>query len=157
MKIEVTRSARRRKTVQARMVDGVLQVAIPGHMSASEEDHWVGVMRAKFERRQDTAKVNLEDRGRELSAAFELPEPSEISWSDRQKTLWGSCTPSTGRVRIASRVAAYPEWVLDYVIIHELAHLVESDHGTAFWDLVARYPMAERARGYLQAKNDAAS
>lgn len=137
------------------MVDGVLRVAIPGHMTSSEEDHWVGVMRAKFERQQDTAKVDLQERARQLSAAFELPAPSEIVWSERQKTLWGSCTPSTGRVRIASRVAAYPDWVLDYVIVHELAHLVESDHGPAFWDLVARYPMSERARGYLQAKNDA--
>lgn len=156
MEVEVTRSARRRKTVQARMVDGVLRVAIPGHMSLSEENHWVGVMRAKFERSRDASAINLDDRAHRLASEHDLPVPAEIAWSERQKTLWGSCTPSSGKVRIATRVAAYPDWVLDYVIVHELAHLAETDHGTAFWELVARYPMAERARGYLQAKTDAA-
>jgi len=156
MKIEVTRSARRRKTVQARVIDGVLRIAIPGHMSVSEEHHWVEVMRAKFDRQQDTAKVNLAARAADLAAVLSLPTPTSIVWSERQRTLWGSCTPSTGAVRIATRVAAYPDWVIDYVIVHELAHLEQSDHSEAFWDLVGRYPLAERARGYLQAKNGAA-
>lgn len=156
MQVEVTRSDRRRKTVQARMVDGVLRVAIPGHMSAHEEDHWVDVMRSKFERQQDTSRFDLVKRAKELSGEYDLPAATEILWSERQKTLWGSCTPSSGRVRIATRVAAYPSWVVDYVIVHELAHLAETDHGKAFWELVAKYPLAERARGYLQAKNDAA-
>ena len=124
-------------------------------MSAREEDHWVGVMRSKFERQQDTDRFDLPTRARELAAEYELPAATEILWSERQKTLWGSCTPSSGRIRIATRVAAYPAWVVDYVIVHELAHLAETDHSKAFWDLVARYPLAERARGYLQAKNDA--
>jgi len=50
-------------------------------------------------------------------------------------------------------VAECPAWVLDYVLIHELAHLIEFNHGPAFDAIVARYPKAERARGYLIAKD----
>ncbi len=156
MEVEVRRSQRRRKTVQARMVDGVLQVAIPDRMSSEEEAHWVEVMRAKFSRARDAADIDLEARAAGLATDHGLTAPREIMWSERQKTLWGSCTPAEGRVRISTRVAAFPDWVIDYVIVHELAHLQVPDHGPAFWDIVARYPLSERARGYLLAKADAA-
>jgi len=156
MEVQVKRSDRRRKTVQARVIDGVLQVAIPGHMSVAEEAHWVEVMRAKFVRGQAAAVIDLTARARGLATQYGLKEPAEVVWSERQKTLWGSCTPSAGRVRIATRVSAFPDWVLDYVLVHELAHLAVPNHSTAFWDLVDRYPLAERARGYLLAKSEAA-
>ena len=152
MNIEVVRSDRRKKTVQAKMVGDVLQIAIPGHMSAADEAHWVEVMRKKMERRLGTGTIDLVGRARSLARRFGLPEPLEIVWSDRQTTLWGSCTPSTGRIRISNRVASFPAWVLDYVVVHELAHLDVPDHSPAFWDLVERYEMTERARGYLIAK-----
>jgi predicted metal-dependent hydrolase len=56
-------------------------------------------------------------------------------------------------IRISSRVAGFPAWVLDYLLVHELAHLVVGDHSPAFWEVVNRYPKAERARGYLIAKS----
>jgi predicted metal-dependent hydrolase len=155
MQVEVKRSHRRHKTVQARMVDGVLEIAIPGRMSAAEEQHWVEVMSARFSRGATAAEIDLAARAAKLASTYGLARPTEIVWSERQKTLWGSCTPATGRVRIATRVAAFPAWVLDYVIVHELAHLTRPDHGADFWELVERYPLSERARGYLLAKNDA--
>ncbi|NND02113.1 MAG: M48 family metallopeptidase [Acidimicrobiia bacterium] len=154
MEVVVRRSARRKKTVQARMVDGVLEVAIPGHMSEAEEEHWVNVMEQRFERQRSTETVDLPGRTKALSKRYDLPMPSSVIWSERQRTLWGSCTPASGRIRIATRVAGYPDWVLDYVLLHELAHLVVPNHSDSFWDLVNRYPKAAQARGYLEAKSD---
>jgi hypothetical protein len=64
---------------------------------------------------------------------------------------WGSCTFTTGAIRIASRAAVLPDWVLDYLLVHELTHLEHSDHGPAFHEMENRYPLAERAKGYLMA------
>ncbi len=75
----------------------------------------------------------------------------EIKWVTNQEKRYGSCTPSTATIRISDRVASLPLWVLDYVLVHELAHLVEANHSARFWKLVAKYPLAERARGYLMA------
>ena len=152
MEVEVVRSTRRRKTIQAHMVGGVLQVAIPAACTAEEEAHWVGVMVKRFERRRSTSAVRLGERAAKLSADHHLPRPASIRWADNQNTLWGSCTPVDRTIRISSRLAEFPRWVLDYVIVHELAHLVVVGHGPAFNALVDRYPLAERARGYLIAK-----
>jgi len=74
---------------------------------------------------------------------------TEIRYVTNQQHRFGSCTPATGVIRISQRVAAMPSWVRDYVIVHELAHLLEPNHGPRFWKLVNRYGRAERARGYL--------
>lgn len=152
MEVEVVRSPRRRKTIQAHMVGEVLQVAIPASCSPEEEAHWVGVMVKRFERRRSTATVDLTERTGWLAAVHDLPVPASIRWVDNQNTLWGSCTMADRTIRISSRLAAMPRWVLDYVIVHELAHLVIAGHGPAFDALVNRYSRAERARGYLIAK-----
>lgn len=154
MKTEVVRSARRKKTIEAKVVDGVLRVYVPASLTAEEEARWVDNMRARMARKVESEQVDLPHRAAELAQTYGLPQPDEIIFSDRQNHRWGSCTPSTRRVRISSRVAAYPSWVVDYVIVHELAHLVHGNHSPAFWDLVGRYPLTERARGYLIAKGD---
>lgn len=153
MEIEIVRSPRRRKTVSARPVDGVLRVSIPATMSKAEEDHWVRRMSERFARQATAASIDLPARARSLAGRFGLPAPDAIRWVDNQTTRWGSCTSSTSTVRISSEVAGFPGWVLDYVIVHEMAHLVEPHHGPAFWELVGRYPLSERARGFLIAKS----
>ena len=152
MNVEVVRSARRRKTVEAWEVGGVLRVAIPACMSRAEEQHWVGEMVRRFERRRSSDHIDLRARVAALARRYELPHPVSVEWSDRQRSLWGSCTPAQRSIRLASRLAREPGWVLDYVIVHELAHLVEAAHGPEFWALVNRYPRTERARGWLMAK-----
>jgi predicted metal-dependent hydrolase len=152
MEVEVVRSPRRRKTVQARQVGDVLRVSIPATMTQAEEAHWVERMRRRFDRVNRSVRVDLSHRTRTLGARYGLPVPETIRWVDNQTRRWGSCTPSAGTVRISTRLSGFPPWVLDYVIVHELAHLVEPAHDAAFWALVARYPRAERARGFLIAK-----
>jgi predicted metal-dependent hydrolase len=149
---EVVRSAKRRKTVQARLVNGVVQVSIPSRMSQAEEEKWVAEMVGRFARRQSTEAVDLAARSEVLAARYGLPQPQSIRWVDNQEWRWGSCTPSERTIRISSRLAGFPGWVVDYVIVHELAHLVVAGHGRDFWELVNRYPKSERARGYLMAK-----
>jgi len=151
--VEVTRSKKRRKTVSARLVGGVLQIALPSWMSKAEEAQWVREMSGRFERKLSAERFRLDERVATLARRFDLTRPDSIRWSDDMRSQWGSCTPSQRTIRISNRLAAFPDWVVDYVIVHELAHLQEHGHGDEFWRLVYRYPKAERAIGYLIAKS----
>jgi predicted metal-dependent hydrolase len=152
VKVEVVRSPRRRKTVQAREVNGVLRVSIPATMTKADEERWVAEMVRRMARRTATDSVDLASRAEYLASRYRLPRPVSIRWVDNQEWRWGSCTPADGAVRISSRLAKEPSWVLDYVIVHELAHLAVPRHGATFWTIVNRYPMTERARGFLIAR-----
>jgi predicted metal-dependent hydrolase len=152
VKVEIVRSPRRRKTVQAREVNGVLRVSIPATMTKADEERWVAEMMRRMQRRTRAGGVDLERRAEHLASKYRLRRPASIRWVENQEWRWGSCTPADGAVRISSRVAAEPSWVLDYVIVHELAHLDVPCHDAAFWRIVNRYPKAERARGFLMAR-----
>ena len=152
-RVDVIRSARRRRTVGAQLVGDLLTITIPSWMSRAEESHWVDTMSARYRRKLSTDRINLRDRATTLARRHELGRPKEISWADDMTSRWGSCTPGTRSIRISSRLAAFPDWVIDYVIVHELAHLDRGDHSPEFWKLVHRYPKAERAIGYLIAKS----
>jgi predicted metal-dependent hydrolase len=149
LRAEVIRSKRRRRTVQAEQVGDTVRISIPALMTKAEEEHWVGVMVRRFERRVAAAQQDLTGRAEALAARYDLPRPASIAWVGNQQRRWGSCTPVDGSIRISDRLARFPTWVLDYVIVHELAHLAEPGHGKAFHALVDRYPKAERARGFL--------
>jgi predicted metal-dependent hydrolase len=149
MDVQVIRSARRRKTVSARQVDGVVRVSIPATMSRADEERWVAEMVRRLDRSAVTRGIDLADRVAALAERYGLPRPQSIRFVDNQELRWGSCTPAEGTIRISSKLATEPAWVLDYVIVHELAHLVVAGHGRRFWDIVDRYPKAERARGWL--------
>ena len=141
-----------KKTVQARVVDGRLQVLVPACLSSDEVEARVAQMRERLRRKLSSHHIDLPARAARLAKAHGLAGPEQITWSDRQEWRWGSCTPSRGTIRISRRLASMPDWVLDYVIVHELAHLEVPGHGADFEALVRRYPRAERARGYLIAK-----
>lgn len=149
--VEIVRSTRRRKTVQAVLGDGVIRVHVPARMSQREIDTYVAELVPKLERRLRSDHIDLEARATALARRFHLPMPTSIAWAANQRRRWGSCQPSSGRIRISEALAGYPPWVLDYVVVHELTHLVHADHSPAFTALVDRYPRAERARGYLLA------
>ncbi|MGY1689953.1 M48 metallopeptidase family protein [Geodermatophilus sp. SYSU D01105] len=156
--VEVRRSARRRRTVTAYRESGRTVVLIPAAFSPAEERRWVAQMVAKLQTREERRRRSLggDDelmaRARALSSAHldGVPQPASVRWVDNQQRRWGSCTPADGTIRLSSRLRAMPEYVVDYVLVHELAHLIEPSHDARFWALVARYPKAERARGFLE-------
>jgi predicted metal-dependent hydrolase len=153
MEVEVVRSRRRRKTVQASKRDGVLRVSIPASMTKAEEEKWVREMVRRVDRRDRAQKPSdLQARASALALRYDLPVPAEVKWVDNQNSRWASCTPLDGTIRLSARAAGFPAWVIDYLLVHEVAHLAESGHGPRFWALVNRYPKSERARGFLIAK-----
>jgi predicted metal-dependent hydrolase len=152
LEVEVIRSAKRRKTVSASIVGGKVVVRMPTYMTKAEEEEYVVTLVARLERQRRSEVVDLPTRARTLALRYGLPEPSSIRFVSNQSQRWGSCTPSTGEIRLSDRIASFPQWVLDAVIVHELAHLVHLGHTPDFWELANRYPKTERAYGFLIAK-----
>ena len=151
MEVEVVRSSKRRKSVSARIVDGRIVIRMPQWMSKAQEAEYVESLVAKLVRQHTAKAVDLTARARELARRYDLPEPTSIRFVSNQSSRWGSCSPSTGDIRVSDRIAGFPGWVLDAVIVHELAHLVEHGHGPEFHALADRYPRQERAHGFLLA------
>lgn len=158
--VEVRRSPRRRRTVAAYREGGRIVVLIPARFSRAEEQEWVRKMVARVEgtptRRGDAA---LARRAAELSARYldGRARPASVRWVPAMRTRWASCTPGERSIRVSQRLQDMPAWVQDYVLVHELAHLIERGHGPRFWRLVERYPRTERARGYLDGVSAAAN
>lgn len=152
LEVEVIRSARRKKTAQARLIGSTVVVRVPARMAGSEVAEMVDHFVSLYDRKRHTTLCELSARAASLAQRYDLPEPAEIRWVSNQNHRWGSCTPTHATIRLSDRLSRFPEWVIDYVIVHELAHLVEPNHSAAFWQLVEQYPLSERARGYLLAK-----
>ncbi len=149
MEIELVRGTRRRKHVEAVLVGDRLRVSFPRWMSLTEAQEVAEELAERMRRRVDPSSIDVAARARRLARQLDLPRPKTVRWSDNMRQRWGSCTPEDGAIRVSSRLAAYPAWVLDYVLAHELAHLRVASHGAAHDALVDRYPLAERARGFL--------
>jgi hypothetical protein len=130
-------------------------VLIPARMSAAEEQRWVAVMLEKLaaqESRRMPGDDELAARAERLSEQYLLGRaaPDTVRWVTNQNSRWGSCTPAEGSIRLSHRLRGMPEYVIDYVLLHELAHLLVPGHGPRFWKLLESYPRTERARGYLE-------
>ena len=156
MEIKIIRSRNRSKTIQARMVQGVMEVRAPAGMSDKELQPHIERLRRRLERKQARKTlddVGLEQRAQELNQQYfdGKLEWNSIRWVTNQNKRYGSCTPADKTIRISHRIASMPAFVRDYIIVHELAHLLEANHGPDFWKLVYQYERTERARGYLMA------
>ncbi len=156
--VEVRRSARRRRTVTAYRENGRTVVLIPAAFSAAEERRWVDQMVAKLQTREERRRRGLASDADILARATTLSGdflggravPASVRWVDNQNRRWGSCTPSERTIRLSSRLRGMPQFVVDYVLVHELAHLIEPSHDERFWVLVRAYPRVERALGFLE-------
>ena len=161
--VEVRRSRRRTRTVSAYRKDtGTVVVLIPDRFTAAEEAQWVQQMLDRLEggaRRKRRTDAELVRRAGALSKQYlqDRAQPESIRWVDNMTTRWASCTPADRSIRVSERLRGMPAWVLDYVLLHELAHLLEPSHNARFWHWVDRFPRAERAKGYLEGVSAAAS
>jgi predicted metal-dependent hydrolase len=156
-RVEVRRSERRKKTISAEIVGDALIVSIPQRMSLADEQEWVQRMTQRMAHRKRRDRLNsdgaLKRRADELGDRYlGGVHVRDIAWVDNQRSRWGSCSPSESSIRLSLELSGYPAWVRDYVLVHELAHLLVPDHSERFWALVNRYPLTERARGFLIAK-----
>ncbi len=160
-RVVVRRSARRKRTVTAYRERDSIVVLIPQRMSKADESRFVSEMVRKVldretRERAPAGDAELTRRAAELADHFLTPvlgyppQPSRVSWVRNQQQRWGSCTPSAGTIRLSHRLQPMPGWVVDYVLLHELAHLVHGAHSAEFWALVDRYPESAKARGYLE-------
>lgn len=153
--VEVRRSARRKRTVSAYRSEGKVIVLIPARFTKAEEETWVRDMIARLDRKQQRGRrsdAQLMARAAELNEEYLQGRsvPSSVRWVENMTTRWGSCTSASGAIRLSHRLRDMPAWVIDYVLLHELAHLLEPSHNKRFWHWVDRYPKAERAKGYLE-------
>ncbi|MGH3485070.1 MAG: M48 metallopeptidase family protein [Nocardioidaceae bacterium] len=153
--VEVRRSKRRRRTVAAYRDGDTVVVMMPARLTKAEEAEWVEIMLGRLERqsrRQAPSDAELARRAENLSKRYldGLARPVSVRWVDDQQARWGSCTIADRTIRLSSRLRGMPAWVVDYVLVHELAHLLVPGHSPDFWEWVNRYPRTERARGYLE-------
>lgn len=169
--VEVRRSVRRRRTVSADLRDGVVVVSIPAHFTAAQERDWVHRMVTKLQSKYQQAArpanglgdVAPEDGLLHRAAALSHEylagrgQPARIGWVTNQNSRWASATPSRKTIRLSHKLQGMPDWVVNYVILHEMAHLIEPSHNRTFWRLLESYPQTESAKAFLAGAAFAAS
>jgi predicted metal-dependent hydrolase len=152
--VEVRRSRRRRRTISAYREGDRIVVLVPAGLTRAQEADWVQTMIAKVEKSEARRRPSDADLVRRATSLSERwldgrAAPLSVRWVDNQRSRWGSCTPADRSIRLSRRLQGMPDWVVDYVLVHELAHLVEPGHNDRFWSLVGHYPHAERAKAWL--------
>ena len=153
--IEVRRSARRKRSIQVRREGAKTIALVPAHVPVAEADEVIARLIERLDRRERRNQVSDDDllaRATALSTAYldRRAVPASVRWVSNQNSRWGSCTTNEKTIRLSDRLIGMPLWVIDYVLIHELAHLLEANHGKKFWALVNAYPQTERAKGFLE-------
>jgi predicted metal-dependent hydrolase len=156
--VQLVRSSKRRRTYKWSLVGGQVRLEVPAGLRSSDETRIVAEVAEQARRRLARAQLPSDQallkRAREL-ASQHVPEAVDrlrsVAWSDRQAKRWGSCSGDTGDIRLSSRLRGLPNYVLEAVLLHEIAHLLEPNHSSRFQSLANRYPLAERARGFLEA------
>jgi predicted metal-dependent hydrolase len=156
--VEIRRSARRRTTVSVRREGEKYVALVPARMTRAQEAEVVDRLIRRLRQREGRTRVDgdadLTARAKDVATLLVPDRPelverlASVAWSDAT-TRWGSCSTVSGRIRISTRLRGAPTWVVDHVLLHELAHLVEPGHGPAFHAIADRHPKRERAEGFL--------
>ena len=156
--IRVVRSTKRRKTISAVWKENTMVVSVPAELTHDAERILVLDMVKKLERKVARAVVPDADalllaRARSMDAELfgGRAAPASVRWVGNQNRRWGSASLRSRRIRLSDRLRAMPQWVQDYVLAHELAHLVEprDGHGPRFKAALSRYPRVHDANTFL--------
>jgi hypothetical protein len=151
--VEVRASAKRKKTGTAHWSGSRIVVQIPARLKGKERSRFVDelVERLLTQRPQNSAgDASLEQRSRVLAASYlDGVEAASVRWVANQQRRWASCSPASREIRVSSRLRQCPEWIIDAVLVHELAHLIEADHSPAFYDLANRHPRQHESALFL--------
>jgi hypothetical protein len=151
--VEVRVSTRRRKSASAFWSDGRVVVVLPASMPRSARPEMVDdLVRRVLNYRPHLAAsdTDLTRRAGELADRYlDGVRPTSIRWVTNQNSQWGSCTCGTGEIRISDRLRVVPGWVLDAVLVHELAHLIEPNHSPRFRALTGRFAKSKEADVFL--------
>lgn len=157
-KVEVKRSKRAKRNVTAYRDNDKTVVTVPTRMAKRDVDTYVTELVNRLDDRDErtSSQKSLEQRARSLSLKYlgqDLLEthkvPVKIRWVTNQNSRWGSCTPDEGTIRLSHRMQRMPSYVIDSVIVHELIHLLVTDHSPTFYALMNKYPDHEKAKAYL--------
>lgn len=153
--MEIRRSARRRRTVSARLESGTFVVLMPTGLSHAQEQKHVDDLLGRHLRSEARRRLEQQDlagRAAALSQRYLAGEakPTSVTWVTNQQHRWGSCSPSTGAIRLSTNLEGMPSWVIDSVLVHELAHLLEPNHGPRFKALVQRYERYAESTAFLR-------
>jgi len=157
--VEVVRDRRLRTSVRWTLNGETIQVRAPAALPRKQLDELLDKVIARVLKQRARARlrqyVDLQERARLINRRYFDGELSwhTIRWVDNMERRLGSCTTggsTDGDIRISARIRAWPQYVVDYVIAHELAHRRHPDHSPAFWAMLARYPHVERARGFIE-------
>jgi predicted metal-dependent hydrolase len=152
--VEVRVSKRRKKTAGAHWEGDRIVVVVPTHLRGTDRDQMVESLSRRLMRHRPhlhTSDQQLEQRARSLGRRYlDGVEPASIRWTTNQTKRWASCTNETREIRISDRLRVAPDWVLDAVIVHELAHLIEPNHSPRFHALEDRYPRKHDADLFLE-------
>jgi YgjP-like, metallopeptidase domain len=158
--VEVRRSARRRRTLSVFREHGRLVALVPQRLTRAQEAELLPPLVERFLLRESKTGTRLgegelEQRAQTLYRRYIQPlsevamPTARVRWVDNQRRRWGSCRADTGEIRLSSRLRTMPGWVVDYVILHEVAHLLQPNHSAAFHRLLSGYPRLAEAKAFL--------
>ena len=160
LEVWLTRKAIKNMHLRVKPPDGRIEVSAPLRLPLSTIKGFVREKRAWIERQQQVIAASPR-----AEAAMATPEevaawkavvaacvpPLIAAWEPimgvkagtiayrNMKSRWGSCQPATGRICINVRLALYPPECLEYVVVHELCHLLERGHGPRFHTLMDHF------------------
>jgi predicted metal-dependent hydrolase len=151
----VIRKERRRRSISAFRQGGVIEIHIPAKMSKRQELEIIPEMIAMVLRREGRSRktdLQLLEIGMELLAKY-LPDfdvvPASINWRNMSER-WGSCTTVDRTIRISDRLIGAPNYVLNYIIFHELIHLRIPGHDQDFYNYLNRFTDQQKCEAFLE-------